>query len=62
VTMNEALHILCEVHTASDDLTGYVVHMGARPGIEHRASREQYLEAWKVVRDSIHLQTEPTTR
>ncbi len=48
MTLQEALKVLCEVHTKDDDQLGYVILYGATPRLEHDHSR--YMEAWNVVR------------
>ena len=57
MTLTEALHVLTEIHTRDDDVTGFVVMVGAGP---QDFEQDRYLEAWRVVRQHIHKQTEPT--
>lgn len=56
--LDQALHILVSVHTRDDDVTGFVVKVGAQPD-PFEWSRSQYLEAWEVVRRHLRMQTEP---
>jgi hypothetical protein len=60
VTLSQALHILAETHTRDDDEIGFTVqaYVG-NDFLTYRYSREEYIEAWKVVREHAHMQTEP---
>lgn len=55
----EALHILADIHTRDDDRAGFVVVAGAQwlPYVSPWM-QEQYVEAWKVVRQHAGFQTE----
>lgn len=57
--LEKALHILATCHTRDDDLTGFVVEYV--PSLEYgfEFTRADYIQAWKAVREHIHLQTEP---
>lgn len=62
MSLDQALHILASVHTRDDDAIGFHVRMGvSEVGWQagHECSQSDYIEAWKVVRDHIHMQTEP---
>lgn len=61
MTLEQALHILASIHTRDNDETGFVVIAGATI---HNAplfswSQSDYIEAWRVVRDAVHMQTAP---
>lgn len=47
----QALRLLAEVHTRPDDLTGFVVLMGARPEYWH--SGGVYIRAWEAVHEFL---------
>jgi len=55
VTLNEALRLLADCHTRSNNDIGFVVD--PHPGIE--LSKDEYRDAWRIVRDHLHMQTEP---
>ncbi len=58
MTLESALHILAKVHTMDDEWTGFVILFGS--SWQHsRFTPEQYLEAWRVVREHVHMQVEP---
>lgn len=59
--LEEALHIIANIHTRDDEVTGFVVLAGAqwRP-FETQWSQEQYVKAWEVVRRHTFMQTKPT--
>jgi hypothetical protein len=59
MTLDKALHILAEVHTRDDDLTGFVVEWAPSPSFMWQFSKAEYFEAWRTVRAHIHYQTEP---
>lgn len=54
MTLDQALAILAEVHTA-DSATGFQVTL-LWP---YASPTPAYVEAWKIVRVHLHLQTEP---
>ena len=60
--LSKALHILADIHTRDDDVTGFTVQHGAgwHPYLS-RWSQDDYIRAWAAVRAHIHLQTEPKT-
>lgn len=58
MSLERALHILAEVHTDSDDITGYRVHTMPSPGL-WAVSQEDYVRAWGALRRHIHLQVDP---
>ena len=61
--LSKALHILATIHTRDDDVTGFVVEMGASPHWSMSpVSQHDYIRAWEAVRAHIHLQTEPQTK
>lgn len=57
MTLFNALLILANTHTREDSLTGFIVEITSP--YTSRYSREEYIEAWKVVREQLNLQTEP---
>lgn len=57
MTLDEALQILAESHTRDDDFSGFTVESTRDP--LGRWTRYEYVEAWKAVRQHLHLQTEP---
>ena len=59
MTLDRALYILAQVHTRDDVQTGFNVQMGAMPDYFAPCSHSEYVEAWKAVREHVHLQTEP---
>lgn len=60
MTLEKALYILATIHTREDDLTGFVVMSGVSPrSFIHPFDEGEYLEAWRVVRDAVHLPTAP---
>jgi hypothetical protein len=54
--IKDHLMVLARTHTNEDDLVGFHILMGVAP--LHRDRRE-YLEAWRAVRQFLHLKTEP---
>jgi hypothetical protein len=57
MTLDEALRVLAGRHTRDDDHTGFMVEAGpvrAFSGWE----LQDYVEAWRVVREHLHMQTE----
>jgi hypothetical protein len=59
MTLNEALHILADHHTCDDDVTGYTVETTPKSWHASHWSQADYINAWRVVREHLHLQTEP---
>jgi len=59
VDLDQALRILAEVHTDQDDVTGFVVHMGATPEMRAPWHHKHYAEAWKAVRAHLGLPVDP---
>lgn len=58
VTINEALRVLADLHTRDDHVTGFVVEM--HPSFTMSFwTQEDYVTAWKIVRERLHMQTEP---
>ena len=62
MTLDRALRLLATVHTKDDDQVGFVVVMGVSQvdwmhGYPY--SQQQYIEAWEVVRQHLHLKTKP---
>jgi len=52
--LSRALHILATVHTRDDDVTGFVVEMGAAPRpYLSPVSQHDYIRAWEAVRAHI---------
>lgn len=60
MSLDRALHILATVHTRDNDAAGFVVMMGASPEGVGWIPQGDYIKAWEVVRQHLHLQTEPT--
>jgi hypothetical protein len=60
MNIDKALLILAQVHTRDDRLAGFVVEMGASPYASAPwISQADYIDAWKTVREHLHLPTEP---
>lgn len=59
MSLGQALHILCEVHTDDHADVGFVVHMGAMPSTISSFSQSEYVNAWKIVRQAAGLRTDP---
>ena len=58
--LNEAMHIVTETHTRDDWRIGFVVEIGAGPdSVTCRWSPSEYMEAWRVLREHLRLQTHP---
>lgn len=64
MTLFRALQILAATHTRDDDVTGFVVEMGASP--QNPASwgglssdPNEYFRAWSEVRRQVNLSIEP---
>lgn len=63
MTLFTALRILAETHTRDDAAVGFVIMAGASPmSYVSPHSPERYNEAWKVVREQLHMQTEPDSK
>lgn len=60
MTLFEAIRILADTHTRDDDVTGFVIMVGASPhSMVNPHPIERYNEAWRVLREQTHMQTEP---
>lgn len=59
MSLDRALCILARVHTDDDDLTGYVVNIGARPDIGNLVCDDDYIKAWGALRKHLRLPSEP---
>lgn len=60
MTLDEALHIIASVHTKDDPDVGFVFLVGATCYDHfHPWSPEDHIEAWRVLRKHLHMQTEP---
>lgn len=61
MTLDQALHVLAEIHTKDDDATGFVLLIGAHAN-DYRTQWTQadHIEAWRVVRQHLHMQTQPS--
>lgn len=59
MTLFDALRILAETHTRDDRQVGFVVEAGLPSPYVRRHSQEDYLAAWKVVREQLHMQVDP---
>lgn len=55
----QALHILATVHTKDDDVTGFIVVMGAMPNdVWYGHTHGDYVRAWAAVRAACGMQTD----
>ena len=59
VTLNEALRVLADFHTRDDAVTGFVVETHPRSFDASFWTQADYIQAWKLVRERLHMQTEP---
>ena len=60
MTLDQALHVLAEIHTRDDDLTGFVLMVGAEAdGSNTKWTKSDHLEAWRRVREVLHMQIKP---
>lgn len=60
MSLDQALRILVDVHTKDDAQTGFVFLVGATPDrFMSPWSPADHIEAWKTVREHLHMQTEP---
>lgn len=59
--LNRALYILATMYTREDRYVGFMVEAMASP-CSTEFSQEDCIEAWKVVRDHLHMPTEPEAR
>ncbi len=57
MTLDRALYILASCHTRDNDTTGFVISVTNDPS--RMVGPHEYVEAWKTVREHLHLQTEP---
>ena len=55
-TLFDALHLLARVHTRDDAEIGFTVEMSPAPMFYRDI---EYIEAWRIVREQLHLQVEP---
>jgi len=62
VTINEALRVLADFHTRDDHVMGFVVETHPCSFDVSFWSQADYIQAWKIVRERVHMQTEPPTR
>lgn len=63
MTLFEAIRVLAETHTRDDDVTGYVIMVGVSPASQMNPHPiERYNEAWRVLREQTHMQTDPAKR
>ncbi len=60
--LNQALHVLAEIHTRDDHVTGFVVEKFPKSFDASRWTQGDYIEAWKAVREHLHMLTEPEAR
>lgn len=58
MNLDQALHIIARIHTADDDSTGFHVRMGATPMFPLDCRESDYVEAWKTIREHLHLRVE----
>lgn len=60
MSLDEALHIIASVHTKDDDGVGFVFLVGATcESYMQPWSPSEHIEAWRVLRNHLHMQTEP---
>lgn len=58
--LDEAIQVLCKVHTQDDSQAGFCVRMGATPDpLDFNGPLERYTEAWRVLRARGCLPTKP---
>lgn len=57
MTLDKALLVLAESHTRDNDFSGFTVESTRDRYV--RWSDHDYIEAWKIVRQHLHLQVEP---
>ncbi len=55
MTLDEALSILARCHTRDDYQIGFVVYNSANM---FACSQREYIDAWRAVREHLHLPTE----
>lgn len=58
--LNKALLVLARLHTRDDQQAGFVIEMGG-PGLLYPSPYSQidYVDAWKTVREHLHMKTNP---
>lgn len=54
-TLFDALLVLAKAHTQDDSITGFYVMPAAD---SFRVDQHDYVKAWRIVREQLHLQTE----
>lgn len=63
MSLDQALRILSRVHTRDHHEMGFTIEAGARPEpYLNDTSRDEYCDAWAVVRKHLHLPFEPELR
>lgn len=58
MTLFDALRILANCHTRDDDWVGFCVESTVAPWSVSEHSQGDYIKAWGVVREQMHMQTE----
>lgn len=56
--LRQALDVLARAHTRDDPVGGFVVEMYPRIGVID-IGRQEYIEAWRIVRESLGYATRP---
>ena len=61
MTIDRALYVLAKEHTKDDDRTGFSIHGRYQYPISEFPDAD-YIEAWRVVREKLKMQTNPGKR
>lgn len=63
MTLDKALQVLADIHTKDDHQVGFVFMVGAtaQNGMT-RWSVNDHLQAWRAVREHLHMQVDPQAR
>lgn len=59
IRLERALHILASVHTRDNVHMGFVVETDPRSDAYGSVTQREYVDAWRIVRRYLHMQTEP---
>lgn len=59
VTLFDALRVLADSHTRDDHQMGFIIEAALPSPYVMRHSMDDYNRAWAVVREQLHMQTEP---
>ena len=57
MTLEQAIRVLCEIHTRDDFGVGFQVVM--EPRFSPWITQDHYVKAWRVVREIAKLRTHP---